>query len=309
MKHIDILIHILCLFSGMLAALLVFLLYLKYKLKVIWNYSLFIFTTTLTVAVTTYYSYVSYFMNFSPNSFSIAIGMLVFGIFLSLINYAFSMLALGIMNKPVSFFNKLFIGIPWLITALSIITIIYFNFVKVSLPFLSVINMFTGLILINLFLSFVIYSIQIYMNLKNIENPDLKATLKVLAFLFIIYIPLQAVVIAFIKQTVIIFLSRNIFYFLVNTISVIFAARYFFMNTPSIMEHIEISGHFMKIFSVTKREKEVIELLLSGLSIKEISGKLIRSFKTVNNHIYNIYRKTNVNSKMELLNLIKENRI
>ena len=75
------------------------------------------------------------------------------------------------------------------------------------------------------------------------------------------------------------------------------------------MGKIEISSNFVRIYGITEREKEVIELLLSGLSIKEISGKLDRSFKMVNNHIYNIYRKTKISSKLELLNLVKENKI
>jgi len=75
------------------------------------------------------------------------------------------------------------------------------------------------------------------------------------------------------------------------------------------MDRVEISDHFVKKYAITNREKEIIEFLLSGLSIKEISGKLDRSFKTVNNHIYNIYKKTDVSSKLELLNLIKENSI
>jgi DNA-binding CsgD family transcriptional regulator len=145
--------------------------------------------------------------------------------------------------------------------------------------------------------------------LKNVSNQDLKRALKVLALLFMIDIPIQSLIIIYNGNWLLIMLSRNIFYFLVNTISIVFAAKYFFIETPTIMDRVEISGHFVKKYAVTNREKEIIELLLSGLSIKEISGKLDRSFKTVNNHIYNIYKKTDVSSKMELLNLVKENRL
>ncbi len=306
MKHIDILIHVICLLSGIITALLGFLLYLKYKIKAIWNYALFILTTTFTVAATTFYSYVSYYVNLSQNSLVQAAGTLIFGILLALINYAFTLFALGIMNKPLGIFNKVTIGIPWLITIISFFTLLYHYIGKKGVQMPPVLNICTGLILIILFFSFVIYSIQIAFNLKYIDNLDLKRALKVLALLIIIVIPLQMLIIIFLKQTVIIFLTRNLFYFAINITSIIFAAKYFFIETPSITGPIEISGHFINKFAITGREKEVIELLLSGLFIKEISAKLGRSFKTVNNHIYNIYRKTSVSSKLELLNLIKE---
>lgn len=309
MKHIDILIHVLCLSSGIVTALLGFLLYLKYKLKVIRNYALFIMTTIFTVAATTLFSYVSYFMNIKQNPLSTAIGVLVFCILLSMLNYTFSLFALGIMNRKPAVFNRLLMNFPWFIDLISLLTLIYFNAGGPGFSIQPVFYLFNMIIIFNLFLSFVIYSIQIAVNLKNMDNLDLKRALKILAFLFIIYIPLQAIVIILIKQPVIIFLSRNLFYFAVNIISIIFAAKYFFIEMPSIIGPIEISSHFISIYEITEREKEVILLLLSGLSIKEISGKLNRSFKTVNNHIYNIYQKARVSSKLELLNVIKENKI
>jgi hypothetical protein len=261
------------LLSGIITALLGFLLYLKYKIKAIWNYALFILTTTFTVAATTFYSYVSYYVNLSQNSLTQAVGTLIFGILLALINYAFSMFALGIINKNLGVFNKVFIGIPWLITIISSFTIFYYYFGKTGVPLPVVLNIFTGLTLIILFLSFVTYSIKIAVNLKNIDNLDLKRALKVLALIIIIVIPLQMLIIIFNKQPVIIFLTRNLFYFAINIISIIFAAKYFFIDTPTITGPIEISDHFIKKYAITDREKEVIELLLSGLFIKRNQRK------------------------------------
>ncbi|MCG8572946.1 MAG: LuxR C-terminal-related transcriptional regulator [Spirochaetes bacterium] len=135
---------------------------------------------------------------------------------------------------------------------------------------------------------------------------DLKRALKILALLFILYIPFQVALISLTKDLLIIYLSRNLFYFCINMISIVFAAKYFFLSAPNIMDKIKVSDLFINKYTITNREKEVIELLLSGLSIKEISRKLDRSFKTINNHIHNIYQKTRVSSKIELLNLVKE---
>ena len=58
---------------------------------------------------------------------------------------------------------------------------------------------------------------------------------------------------------------------------------------------------------LTRREKEVFELLVEGLSTKEISLTLKISEKTVRNHISNVMQKLGVkgraNAVIELLKL------
>lgn len=307
MKHIDILINVLTLLSGVVTALLGFLLYLKYKIKAIRHYSLYVLTTTFTVTFTTIYSYLFNSISIEQNSLSYIFGFLLFQVFIILINYSFSLFVLEIISKPFGISNKALVGFPCLILLLSTITLSYYNFGRDEITFFPVVNNYFMIILFCLFFTFIIYSIQIAVNLKNIDNLDLKRALKTLALLIIIFIPIQSLIVTLNGQWIIIMLSRNIFYFLANTISIFFAAKYFFIETPSIMDTIEISDYFVKKYEITSREREIIELMLSGLSIKEISGKLDRSFKTVNNHIYNIYKKTDVSSRLELLNLIKEN--
>lgn len=52
---------------------------------------------------------------------------------------------------------------------------------------------------------------------------------------------------------------------------------------------------------LTRRENDVLEQLVKGLSYKEVAHILQISFATVNDHIKNIYFKTGVNSKSELI--------
>ena len=309
MKHIDILIHGFTLFSGIMTAMLGYLLYLKYKVREIAYYALFIFSTTFTVAITTVFSYLSVDMGKPSYTFWQIFFFALFEVSLCIINYTFTKFALGIIYKPSSLVHKALTGIPGLVVVLSAVTFWVSNPGWDQQSVLPVMVIYFGVILGFLFLTFVLCSIRIAINLKNIGNPDLKRALKVLALLIIVYIPLQAVVIMFNASPGLIMLSRNIFYLAINITSIVFAARYFFIETPTIMDRIEISAIFLKKYGITSREKEVIELLLAGLSIKEIGGKLDRSFKTINNHIYNIYQKTGVSSKLELLNLIKENNL
>lgn len=51
---------------------------------------------------------------------------------------------------------------------------------------------------------------------------------------------------------------------------------------------------------ITAREKDVLKLLLSGFSNKEIAGKLSLSTETIKVHRRNIYNKLNIKSQSEL---------
>jgi DNA-binding NarL/FixJ family response regulator len=51
---------------------------------------------------------------------------------------------------------------------------------------------------------------------------------------------------------------------------------------------------------LTAREKEILQLLVKGLSYKEIAASSFISQETLNSHIKNIYRKLNIHSRSEL---------
>lgn len=61
---------------------------------------------------------------------------------------------------------------------------------------------------------------------------------------------------------------------------------------------------FYDTYNITKREREIIELLTKGYSYNRISEELFVALPTVKSHVYNIYQKTGVKSKIELINLI-----
>lgn len=56
---------------------------------------------------------------------------------------------------------------------------------------------------------------------------------------------------------------------------------------------------------LTQKEQEILPLILDGLSNKEISIQLSRSQRTVENHISKIFKKLNVNSRMETMLRVK----
>ncbi len=61
-------------------------------------------------------------------------------------------------------------------------------------------------------------------------------------------------------------------------------------------------AHDRSSFGITPREAEILDLLAEGLAYKEIAAKILISVKTIRKHIYNIYEKLHVHSRLEALN-------
>jgi len=77
----------------------------------------------------------------------------------------------------------------------------------------------------------------------------------------------------------------------------------------SFTEEIEIAPsfeEFCKRFEVSPRETDIVREICNGLSNKEISDKLFISLQTVKDHTHRIYIKTNVRSRVQLINLVKD---
>lgn len=61
--------------------------------------------------------------------------------------------------------------------------------------------------------------------------------------------------------------------------------------------------------SLTKREKEIVKLVVDGLSNKEIADKLFISIRTVDSHKTNILQKLNLKSSIELVKFAIKNNL
>lgn len=68
-----------------------------------------------------------------------------------------------------------------------------------------------------------------------------------------------------------------------------------------------VSGGPIKESNLTKREKDILKLLVDGLSMDMVSAELEISSHTVDTHIKNIYRKLDVHNRAEVVSkAIKE---
>lgn len=57
-----------------------------------------------------------------------------------------------------------------------------------------------------------------------------------------------------------------------------------------------------RLAELSERENEILELISTGLIVKEVSSKLFLSTHTVTKHLKNIYNKLHVNNRIEAIN-------
>ena len=75
-------------------------------------------------------------------------------------------------------------------------------------------------------------------------------------------------------------------------------------SLSNILDRKEMLESLFEKYQVSKREQEIIRLIVDGKSNADIEKILFISMHTVKNHIYRIYRKFNVNTRYELIHLI-----
>ena len=73
-----------------------------------------------------------------------------------------------------------------------------------------------------------------------------------------------------------------------------------------LLDKIQISD-LKSIPRLTRREKEILSLLIEGKSTKQISDELFLSYLTIQTHRRNLLQKFNVKNSIELINFVKEN--
>ncbi len=86
----------------------------------------------------------------------------------------------------------------------------------------------------------------------------------------------------------------------VNSIMLFFLFLTILNLSYGILFFLKIPNPGSSTFYLSKREKEIASLLISGISYKEISARFFISEKTVKSHAYNIYRKTGSHNRVEL---------
>lgn len=226
------------------------------------------------------------FLDFIGTSFSS-----LFGIFF--INYLFGL-------KITNLKKKIFISI------------FTFQFTGIAIYYLFETHYIFKFIIHASIVAAIVY--ELYVGLKNykqVVNIDLKQAIKSFILITIIFLPFIMLesykpYIELIKNIELLKIISLPSYFLaINILNLIFVLKYF--NTPSFIANNKLTDYFKQKYDITDKQSEIIELIIEGVTYKQIAEKLFISPKTVDNHVQNIYKKLNVNSKMQLSHFVRSN--
>jgi len=94
-------------------------------------------------------------------------------------------------------------------------------------------------------------------------------------------------------------------YFFICVSSLVFFLFYYTKNR-AVCSRLDPASDFLGSRGITNREKEIIRLVMDGCSNKQISDKLYISLSTVKTHLYSIFRKMDVRSRVQLTVLIQK---
>ena len=69
---------------------------------------------------------------------------------------------------------------------------------------------------------------------------------------------------------------------------------------------IKLSTRLIEKYGISRREHEVLDMVLQGKANKEIEDALSISIRTVETHLHRIYKKLGINSRLQLVGLVRE---
>lgn len=102
------------------------------------------------------------------------------------------------------------------------------------------------------------------------------------------------------------FVQSAPFIFIISVSILIYHIFYrFYFSSPIAKTEKTLDPAFIKDFSITKREQEIITSLLDGKSNKELAETLFVSEKTIEAHLANIYKKIGVKNRLELFSRLQ----
>ena len=218
-----------------------------------------------------------------------------------------------------------FLGLKWAVkenVEYLILSVIFF-----VLSILGILLHFNFYIIANriFYLSILYLFILGFINYKNLKDSTIKFIVKILGLITIFIYPILVYQLIILNKNTFdigsIDITLILFYIWWNLVMLGYLLWYFISiiknknmfvnkeliksNSSNIKEKEIINKPQLKKeeeINLTKREKEILFYLLSGKTNKEVSIILKISLNTVNNHVANIYDKSGVKNRVELVN-------
>lgn len=143
--------------------------------------------------------------------------------------------------------------------------------------------------------------------LKNINSiEDKRARASCIAIIIVSAAMLPAIMLALVFPALKVLMYGIYFLAFSITIMTFLFMEFTGRNRDVLQAKHELTIDDLKPYHITGREFAVIQLIGKGLTNKEIASELDISVNTVNNHVANIFSKTKVRSRIDLLNLLKQ---
>jgi DNA-binding CsgD family transcriptional regulator len=217
--------------------------------------------------------------------------------------------ATGIFFGP-SFCFRLIGIIPgkqiWLL--LRIAAILYIVTALGELLFKDKVSLFlqNGVGLVLLFGTYVILCLQAAFKLESLADAQLHKILKILFIISLLAFPPALYKYIYDRSFLPFHLENSLSLLVITIFSIVFALR--FLNFPTFYDKGTLTDYFKSRFKTTTREDVIIHQAIQGKSNSEIADTLCISVRTVESHLYNIFQKTGVKNRVQLINLIASNR-
>jgi DNA-binding CsgD family transcriptional regulator len=168
-------------------------------------------------------------------------------------------------------------------------------------------------IVVSFFLVSYVLVFLIYFQSKAFESQVQRRLLQALAlFLFLIFTASFFLDASQILEVVTLeeyLLYKSVVIYILNLVSLFkltsFVQSIFPQETGPVVMGVSREPMFQK-YKLTQREQEVVRMICSGKSSKDIETELFLSPHTIKEYIYRIYKKTGVKNRVQMVNLFRE---
>jgi DNA-binding CsgD family transcriptional regulator len=150
-----------------------------------------------------------------------------------------------------------------------------------------------------------IATLVLFMNAGHIKLKSQVKTVRIFSLIYLVFFCYQLCLWILPVHVWIMLSAFNLLIF--NIIPIPFLSNLLQKHKTAVLDQTETRSNienFFKVHGLSKREKEIVQLVVSGLSNKEIENELYISKFTVKKHISNIFMKVDVNSRPQLINRI-----
>lgn len=298
MPHLTFLLFLISAISASVSITSSIMIYLRYRKIVVLHFLLFLVVVSLLLTSKLLHSYLAV-TNLSDHSLTIFVSLLLEKTAYTLALFAAPLFSHSLIGIELTEFKKKVLfslaGIYLIVTTCEVIIC--------KSSFAENIRLFIGLPI--LFGSFIYYLILGSLYLGKIGDKFLSIIFKLTFITGLLVLPLSLIQYITKKAYLYGFIEIPISFLIVTVATTTFSFLY--LNKPAFIKSGTLTNFFIKKYSLTDREVELIGFLIKGYSNAQLAEKLFISPRTVESHLYKIFQKTDVKNRSMLINLVLSN--